>query len=527
MDAGEERQAGFVEGAGDDLVGEEHVFLDELVAFVVGDEFEAVGVAVGIGENFDFGEIEIEAAFGHAGDAQRLGEGPERADGVAQFDEFGVGEGGEGAAGRAGGVGGRQGQGAEDGEVVFLEEGEGLAVGEALAAADDGVGEAGGADFAAGGEGDVDALDEAILRFDEAAQAVRERVREHRDDAADEVGGVAAGAGLAVEGGAGADVGAHVGDVDADAQFAGGEALDGEGVVEVLGVVGVNGEGVDVAGVFAAGAVAGADFGGDGVGFGLNDFGEFGLEVEFVEDGLEFRAGRVGAAEVLDDFAGGVEVPLRPLLEADEDFVAGLGRGEDGGLGGVGDENGSDEAGVVGGDVPELVVAAEGAGDGFVFAFEDADDAADFGGGAGARAGFDEPGAGAFVLAHQDAVAVEGGAGIFGEDVPGFAGGRAAGGIGEEDGRAALAEFNRAALEVGVAGDDEAVLLDLGDEALVEQVVDEGAEFFRVAFVEREVGGDFVKAQGGVVLVPEEFQQAVFETGGGRAGLVRGIHYGD
>jgi len=55
-----------VEVAGDRFVGEEHELLDQLVGFIGGLFFDSVGFALGIEEDTQFGEIEIEGALGKA-----------------------------------------------------------------------------------------------------------------------------------------------------------------------------------------------------------------------------------------------------------------------------------------------------------------------------------------------------------------------------------------------------------------------------------------------------------------------------
>ena len=61
------------------LVGGEHELLDELMALVVLDPFQAVRVAVRIHENFRLWHVEVEAAVRHALAAQPPGDVPERA----------------------------------------------------------------------------------------------------------------------------------------------------------------------------------------------------------------------------------------------------------------------------------------------------------------------------------------------------------------------------------------------------------------------------------------------------------------
>ena len=63
---------------GDGFVGGEHELFDELMAFVVLDFFETLGVAVFIDEDFRLGHVEVEAAVGHAISAETRGNFPER-----------------------------------------------------------------------------------------------------------------------------------------------------------------------------------------------------------------------------------------------------------------------------------------------------------------------------------------------------------------------------------------------------------------------------------------------------------------
>jgi hypothetical protein len=55
-----------IEVAGDGFVGEEHKLLDQLVGFVGRLFFDPVGSALGIEEDAQFGEIEVEGALGKA-----------------------------------------------------------------------------------------------------------------------------------------------------------------------------------------------------------------------------------------------------------------------------------------------------------------------------------------------------------------------------------------------------------------------------------------------------------------------------
>jgi len=206
--------------SGDGLVGGEHELLDELMTFIVLDFFEAVGVALGVHEDLGLGHVEVEGAVGHAVVTELAREFPELAHPFLEVGELGVGERGQRAAGGTRLVFGREGKRADLVEAVLEQERVGLFVSEALAAANDGVGERVGLRAALGVEHEEDGLRQPVLRLDQRAEPVGKFLRQHRNHRADEVSGVATALGLLVEGGAGLHVGGDVGDVDADADVA-------------------------------------------------------------------------------------------------------------------------------------------------------------------------------------------------------------------------------------------------------------------------------------------------------------------
>ncbi len=508
-----EDRGDFVAGEfrGHGFVGEEHVFLDELVAFVVFDDFDSVGVALFVDEDFGFGDVEIEAAGIHAALPDFGGDGPELADAGLEIAEFGVGKGVEGAAGGAGLVGGGEGDFADFFEVVFFEEGERLFVGEAFVAADDAVGEGGFEEFSLGGEDEENGFREAVFVFDEAAEAVGKLFRQHRDDGADEVGGVSAAAGFLVEFGFGLYVGADIGDVDADLDFAVGEVFDGKGVVEVFGVVGIDGEGENVAQVFAAFEFAFADLGGDFGEFFFEGFREFLIEMEFAENAFEFGTGFVGFAEDFDDVAFGVDVALGPFVEADDDFVVDLGNGLDAGAGGVADVDILNDSRVVGDNVVGEAAFLEGADDFGAGAFEDADDAP-----VGRLISVAAAGgvAGRIFEADDDAVVMHGDAGVFGVDFDGRELAFSVRRFGDEEGGTALFEDDFAADEVGVARNDEAVFFDADDGAFLKKILDGFIEFGAFVFFAAEATDEFVLLQGDVIPFAHQLENAVAKIHG-------------
>ena len=128
-----------------------------------------------------------------------------------------------------------------DGALVAGQDGLGVAVREALAAADEAPVEARLARLQAGAEEDLHGDAAAVLVRPQAAEIVGELVREHRRHAAGDVGGDAPLGGVAVERRARRDVGRDVGDVHPRAH-AGLLSLEGQRVVEVLRALGVDRE---------------------------------------------------------------------------------------------------------------------------------------------------------------------------------------------------------------------------------------------------------------------------------------------
>ena len=128
---------------------------------------------------------------------------------------------------------------------------EGFLVGEPLGAVDDARGEAERLGLAAPVERDDGRLDQPVDVRLQRADAVAQLFRQHRDDPVDEIDAVAARAGFRVERRAGLHVMRDVGDVDENLEVAVGQDAVGERVVEILRVVGIDGQGEDLAEILA------------------------------------------------------------------------------------------------------------------------------------------------------------------------------------------------------------------------------------------------------------------------------------
>ena len=169
---------------------------------------------------------------------------------------------------------------------------------------------------------------EAVLFGVEAADAVGEARRQHRQDAVDEVDRVAALEGLLVEGAALRHVVADVGDVHPEAQLPVGQGFDRDRVVEVAGVEPVDGEGAQVAQVAAALGQFDGDQGvverlGQALG-GAADLGRKALAQAVGADDAEDRdIGAAGVAEHLDDAAQGRDALGRRRQLCDDQHAKG------------------------------------------------------------------------------------------------------------------------------------------------------------------------------------------------------------
>lgn len=194
----------------------------------------------------------------------------------------------------------------------------------------------------------------------------------HRNDATDEVGGVAAFLGFFVEVCVLFNVSRDVGDVDTDAR----ESIyliDRDGIVEVFSVIRVDCKSemvTDIHSVFDSRFAYGS---GDVICF-LGDVDwELRLKFVFAKDGFEFGSGSVGASEDFDNFSGWGEVTIFPFVDADDDFILEGGFDKASVLFGRSDYDVLREGWVIGDDVIKVLRFLESTDDGIINAFENAD----------------------------------------------------------------------------------------------------------------------------------------------------------
>ena len=185
-------------------------------------------------------------------------------------------------------------------------------------------------------------------------------------------------------------------------------------VVEVFRIIWVDGDGWDLAEVFAAGKVVCPHLGTEGVGLGGDALRKLGVEVIAAQDGQVLGHRRVGEAQDFGHGARGAHVTAFPGIETNDDLIFFLRDGLEACADGVADDDVARDPGIVGDDEPDQARAAQGARERNQCTFGNADD---------------RTGAPVLVVAFaavlveldDDLVAVEGDAGILGFNVHGVA----------------------------------------------------------------------------------------------------------
>jgi len=255
------------------------------------------------------------------------------------------------------------------------------------------------------------------------------------------------------------DVVRDVGDVDADFHVTVWEFPEGDGVVEIAGGVGVDGDDEFAAEIFPSDRAIGKFDGGKGFGFVEGLGGESCGKIKFPDDGEDVDSWVGGTAKTFDEDAFGVGLAVFPVDQFCDDLVAGFGLRRSV-CAWCGDVEIVEKAGVVRDDDEESCSFLESADDHGSAAFEDAVDAA-----AGAvrfrRAAAAGGGSSSSIDAGYDEVAVEGGACVFGGDV------KVGGSVGRDDEREAFrVELDSACDEVCIARGDVVGMSEAGDAPL-------------------------------------------------------------
>jgi hypothetical protein len=251
----------------------------------------------------------------------------------------------------------------------------GFRIGEAVAGVDDRAGEAGGTRFAFGVQANEGGVGETLFIGTEGAEAVRKAGREHGNDSVNKIHAIGPFSGFVIQFGSGFDVVGDVGDVDADLHVAIGKFAEGDGVVEIAGGIGIDGDNEVAAEIFAADRAIGKFDGGKGFGLGESFGRESGGEIEFPDNGKDIDAWIGGSAESFDEEAFGVGSAIFPVDQFSDHLVAGFGLRRAFGTGGW-DVEIVEKAGVVGDDDEEAGCFLESTDDHSGAAFENAVDAA-------------------------------------------------------------------------------------------------------------------------------------------------------
>ncbi len=148
------------------------------------------------------------------------------------------------------------------------------------------------------------AQDEALFARIERAHAVGKRFGKHGNGAIDEVDGIAAQAGFAIERRFGMNVMSDVGDVDLQEPAAIVAALDVNGVVEIARGFAIDRDDGKFAKIFAAGAFGFGDGKGQALGFLQHFGGKSVRKMMLANDDFGVHAEIAGTAENFDDAAG-------------------------------------------------------------------------------------------------------------------------------------------------------------------------------------------------------------------------------
>ena len=291
------------------LVRQEHELLDEPVGFLGELLAHGDGLAVLVDIDLHFGAVEADGAGGETLLAQFQGQFVEGEDGFLHLVR-------DNAAFRAFAelFDHRVVPGVDDGLGEFIGE---PVVGDDFRPAEPGVDdlrERG--DLEHGGEGEL------LLVRAQGAQLVGEFLRQHGHGAVHQIDGGAAGLGLGVHRRPGLHVVRDVGDMDAHLVVAVVQLAERQGVVVVLGIRRVDGEGEDLPEVLATGAVLVGDFVGNGIRGVLHGLVELVRKAELRQDGVHLGVVLAGHAQHVHDVADGARLAARPLVHDGRDLHA-------------------------------------------------------------------------------------------------------------------------------------------------------------------------------------------------------------
>ena len=146
----------------------------------------------------------------------------------------------------------------------------------------------------------------------ERAEIITQCLGQHRNHTIDQIGRVAASTRLLVQRGACFHIVRDVGDVDPEFPVLSGNTFKTDGVVEVLGIIRIDGHDRMAAAIFPSDEFLGMNLASDRAGFVEDSLGEMEREIVLAEHGEHVHALLIGSSENLHDLAFRVGVPGLP-----------------------------------------------------------------------------------------------------------------------------------------------------------------------------------------------------------------------
>ncbi len=274
------------------LVGQEHELFDQLVAITGLLEVGADGFVVGVQAEFHFRAVKGNGTGLHASFAQGLGH-------AVHGEEFGT-----------------------QGVRFAIEYGLGLFVGESTVRMDHRPPKPAVQDLPLLVHRKEDRKGKLVFVGAQGAHLVAELFGQHGHDAVHQVYGGGAVLRFFFQGSAGPNVMRHIRDVHPDFPPSIAQRFDAQGIVKVLGIDGVNGEGQRIAEVAAALNFFGVQGLWDGFGFLFDRLREVVGQAVFVEDGVNLGIVVAALTEDFHHFALRVLLGVVPFGQFDHDHVA-------------------------------------------------------------------------------------------------------------------------------------------------------------------------------------------------------------